>query len=396
MIEKYNRNDVPEGINHAEFGVICPTIQLTNSHSISHFTRTITAHNHVILPGGQSYTADSVTNPSEKFLAPCQTEFIDCCTGEFEGIVFPSEHAIMTSGGLLQESLWHSELFYTDWFRNDRTTNWQWRTNEGWPSPYQIEEPVNFCYHRFHYQYFHWLIDSLPRVWLLKARGRENKSAKWVVGPLDSPTKIASLGLFDIHPEDCLWQENPSVQFNRMIYSSFEFHEPIGTRPSFKDGIHHRGWWPDYLKELRERGVLRHGKPGGDLKIYITREDAYHRKIINGLDVDLLMDEFGFTRVTPGRLSFEDQIAMFSQARVIVGTHGAGMTNAIWAAPGAKLLEFMPAQLGDPGYRFLGQLCGHDYRCLFANTMEDARGIAYANIEIDIGTLRMAIRDILE
>lgn len=403
MIPRYARNAPPDDVDNSAFGEVCPTVSLADSHAISGVRRTITAHAPMDLPAGRAYRPDIGADIVDNFLGACRTEFVDYCTAGFEATVFPPENAVFASGAgpgggqIIEESLWHSELYFYEWFRNDRTTNWKWRVNRTWQPSLRISEPVNYCFHRFHFQYFHWLIDCLPRVWLLKNRGPEPKASKWVVGPLNTPMHVATLRLFDIPLEDCVWLEAPVVEFKQMIYSSFDFREPIKTRPSYNNGIHHRGWWPEYLKELRDRAVTKYAQPNvsRDLKLYITRDDSKHRLITNGPSVDALLHEYGFIRVTPGTLPFEEQVAIFSRARVIVGTHGAGLTNIIWAAPGAKVLEFMPCSLGDPGYRFLSQLCGHDYSCLFVRWFDDPRGVAYANIEVDMPTLRQALADLL-
>jgi hypothetical protein len=400
VMKPYSRQQPPDGMNHADFGVACPVINLSDSRATVPFGRTIRTYAPIDLPRGRSWTPELETKPVDFYLQACRVELADCVTGEFEATVFPPNHAVFASGPgggfLLDESLWHSDLFFSDWFRNDQTTQWRWRARRDWRPFARITAPVNYCYHIFQFQYFHWLIDCLPFVWLLKTRGNASKSAKWAVGPLRTPMHVACLRLFDIRPEDCVWLDFPVVEFSHLICAGFNFREPLKTRPSYHDGLHHRGWWPDYLNDLRDRAVTRHGKPGAarDLKLYITREDTQHRLIVNNAEVDALIEEYGFVRVTPGLLPFEQQVAIFSRARVIVGTHGAGMTNAIWAAPGAKLLEFMPSPLGDPGYRFLGQLCGHEYGCLFVKCMDHPRGVAFANIVVDVGLLRAALNEI--
>jgi Glycosyltransferase 61 len=401
LIAPYVRLQPPEGVDHSGFGEACSTLALTDSRSVTDFERTIYCHPSVDLPQGRAYTPPLDGEPADGFIRACRVEFADCCTGEFAATAFLPESALYASDSgaeyLVDESLWHSELFFSDWFRNDVTTDWKWRVKREWRPSLSVEEPINFCYHCFHYQYFHWLMDSLPRVWLLQRRRAAVSSAKWLVGPLNTPMHVATLRLFDVRPEDCVWFEPQVVEFKRSVHSVFRFHEPIGLRPSFNDGVHHKGWSPDYLQELRDRAIARHGHPTGpdNLRLYVARGDSGHRQIVNDSDVRALMEEFGFTIVTPGTLSFEQQVSMFSRARVIVGTHGAGMTNIIWAPPGARVLEFMPYSFGDPNYRFITQFCGHQYSCLYVKWLEHPRGIAYANIEVDIPTLRQALADVV-
>jgi capsular polysaccharide biosynthesis protein len=99
--------------------------------------------------------------------------------------------------------------------------------------------------------------------------------------------------------------------------------------------------------------------------------------------------------VEPGRMSFEEQVRIFAQAKIIVGAHGAGLTNVVWAAPGAELLEFMPEHLEDVGYRFLSVLAGHRHNCIRCRQFKHEHGPAFADIEVDIPILRAALSNLV-
>jgi capsular polysaccharide biosynthesis protein len=73
-------------------------------------------------------------------------------------------------------------------------------------------------------------------------------------------------------------------------------------------------------------------------RLYVTRRDA-RRRILNEDAVITLVGQYGFEVVCPGDLSVVEQVTHFSEASVIVGPHGAGFTNMIFAPEGATLVE---------------------------------------------------------
>ena len=44
----------------------------------------------------------------------------------------------------------------------------------------------------------------------------------------------------------------------------------------------------------------------------------------------MLVKDFGFSVVNPGKLDIKEQVRHFRNARVIVGVHGGALTNAVF------------------------------------------------------------------
>ena len=73
--------------------------------------------------------------------------------------------------------------------------------------------------------------------------------------------------------------------------------------------------------------------------LFLSRRDIGRRRVLNESALIEAAAPLGFERVVPGELSVAQQIAAFSSARVIVAAHGAGLTNMIFAPPGAVIVE---------------------------------------------------------
>lgn len=178
----------------------------------------------------------------------------------------PCHSALVRDGeesAIVSESLWHDQLFFTSPFRNDISTDWKWRINEDWSHSIRYDELVNHCYHRFNFQYFHWMMDCLPRAWMLQKYANHGH-AKWLVGPLDRPFHLPSLELLGIGLEDCLLVPHGSIaKFEKLVIPAFTFEEPLKTlRPNYDSGVHHIGWSAEYLDDIRRLAWDRYGGTG--------------------------------------------------------------------------------------------------------------------------------------
>lgn len=103
----------------------------------------------------------------------------------------------------------------------------------------------------------------------------------------------------------------------------------------------------DYLRRQllpASSSVGVYGK--GRKRLFIARRaTAGYRHLLNEAELEALFIEFGFEPIRPERLSLQQQIELFSQAEVIAGPTGAGMTNILFAPDHAKIICFMPRYL---------------------------------------------------
>jgi capsular polysaccharide biosynthesis protein len=97
-------------------------------------------------------------------------------------------------------------------------------------------------------------------------------------------------------------------------------------------------------------------------RIYISRRDIESFRYMRGEDeVEAVMKRLGFTIVRPQELAFDEQVATFARARVIVGPHGAGMTNAAFAPAGCLVFDICPDIWTSRWMVQLTQMFGHQY-----------------------------------
>lgn len=76
--------------------------------------------------------------------------------------------------------------------------------------------------------------------------------------------------------------------------------------------------------------------------LYISRANSQRRKIKNEEKLKKTLENLGIITIQLENLSLEQQIKTIYNARLIISTHGAGLTNLIFAQPGTKVIEFIP------------------------------------------------------
>ena len=97
-------------------------------------------------------------------------------------------------------------------------------------------------------------------------------------------------------------------------------------------------------------------------RLYVSRADAPDRRVRNEAELVDTLEEYGFKRFVPGEHSFEEQVRRFANAEVILGPHGAGLTNLIFS-PETTLVELF-GEYRNACFFALARGMGHDYACV--------------------------------
>jgi capsular polysaccharide biosynthesis protein len=128
------------------------------------------------------------------------------------------------------------------------------------------------------------------------------------------------------------------------------------------------GWALDFLREVLPTGPPEGGR--ADRKIFISRADARARRILNQAEVEAIVSHRGYDIVVPGEMTAREQIRVFGEASHVIGVHGAGLTNVLFCAPGARVLEILPALCAAWTYWVLSTQAGHRYHAVVADDPE--------------------------
>jgi capsular polysaccharide biosynthesis protein len=96
-------------------------------------------------------------------------------------------------------------------------------------------------------------------------------------------------------------------------------------------------------------------------KIYISRTDASLRRLANEQELCGYLRGLGFEIIVMSEHSWEEQIAIVSRARVVVGPHGMGLTHLAFNNGRPKVIEIFNPEVGSEAYALLCKSRGDDY-----------------------------------
>jgi capsular polysaccharide biosynthesis protein len=171
--------------------------------------------------------------------------------------------------------------------------------------------------------YYHWVIDNLPRL-LLARKFMDVSDLRIIVN-------------------------SPLLRYQRESLALLGFEEPQVMAANDVDALRfERTVLPSYLAattvaHLIVPQLLHSAFPQrrrySSKRVYFSRQDARYRRLTNEPDLTRLLERYGFVRYLPGELSFQEQIDLAYGAQAYVGVHGAAMANIAFCPAAAKIFE---------------------------------------------------------
>lgn len=123
-------------------------------------------------------------------------------------------------------------------------------------------------------------------------------------------------------------------------------------------------------------------------KLLYVERTAGTRSCSNSLELRQFFANRGWDIVDPGTLPLDQQIDLFASARLVVGVHGAALTNLLWMSPGARVLELMPSKRRNGCYASLAHVIGLHHETMVVNS--DRHG----KMSIPLGKLEQRVQRI--
>ncbi|VXD25014.1 tetratricopeptide repeat protein [Planktothrix paucivesiculata] len=237
--------------------------------------------------------------------------------------------------------------------------------------------------------YFHWMVDILPRLELLRQSGIKFDQIDWfLVNSYQAPFQRETLTRLGIPEFKILESDRFShIQAQQLIVPSW---------------AGYMGWLQPWAMDTLRRWFLPRGQnPGRNYpeRIYISRGDATYRRVLNEDEVIQFLRPWGFVTVQLETLSFAEQVALFAQAKVIMGAHGSGLTNILFCQPGTQVIEWMSPHYNRHYYWVISQYLGLEHYCLTGEGFScyPLRGLMYQNpLTEDIWLNLVSLKRLLE
>ena len=149
-------------------------------------------------------------------------------------------------------------------------------------------------------------------------------------------------------------------------------------------------WKAQCLRQLF--GVI--GRPRGKKRIYVARGGAPRRRVLNEAAVEKLLAGYGFISINPGALSVSEQVALFADAEIVAGPHGAGLTNCVFMAPGGAIVEMTHDQRVVWTYHEVAGAAGLSYACVINDAVLKNKDddVLFADFSVDLEALDAAVK----
>ena len=100
-----------------------------------------------------------------------------------------------------------------------------------------------------------------------------------------------------------------------------------------------------------------------------------------------------FTKYKVGQLSFEEQIYLFHNAKIIVGPHGAAFTNLVFCQPNTNVIEIMPKANPNKVNKTISKINNLKYQLITTPDLRDDQKIN-GDIKLNIRDLENALNNI--
>jgi hypothetical protein len=246
--------------------------------------------------------------------------------------------------------------------------------------PHEVSGTLGVIAGRGDLNWYHFLVDIVPRLALFETPGVPAPDA-WYV-PLRSGWQREVFELLGFLPRDGVIDADavPHVRAERLLVPGLPDVD-IRTPP----------WAVGFVRERLRPADL---ECVSGRRLYVTRGRLRHNRIVTNEDevVEMLAGR-GFEVVDPGQIeSVAEEIRIFGEAEVILGPHGAGLSNLLWASPGATVIEFFdPDYLNVSYWKLADSIPGVSYRYLLGTGRARTGTAVMSDITLDVGALERAL-----
>jgi len=230
--------------------------------------------------------------------------------------------------------------------------------------------------------YYHWICDVLTRLHMVLPR--LTPDIQVILPPRMTAWQSRSLELIGLPQNQWLqYTEKRPWKVEHLFYAS----------PVAMTGDHEAQSLQWMQGKILQACLTRREVPVGKRRLYVSRRRAAFRRIVNESELVPVLKKFNFDIIECESLSFDEQVRLFSDAEVVVGPHGAGLTNVIWCERGVKLFEIFEPGSVRRCYWSLAKTLDHDYACAIGRAVINPGG--EANLEVSLDEFESALEKLI-
>jgi capsular polysaccharide biosynthesis protein len=229
-------------------------------------------------------------------------------------------------------------------------------------------------------EYFHWMLDVLPKVEF------SIEKCKAILLPEKFNKTIFKESLSFFPELKIIWFDNKSTCLvkkaivPKMNLPSGNYHKEIL--------INLRNRFQDELETKVSNPENRH--------IYVSRGKAKNRKIINEMHLYEVLKKYGFEMVFFEDMSFIDQCTLAYQTEVLIGNHGAGLSNMLFMKPNSSIIEIRRENDDHNNCFFsLANTLNFDYYYFLTNPLNSMQS-RNANLEVNLHEFEILLKNVIK
>lgn len=245
--------------------------------------------------------------------------------------------------------------------------------NAGRDNKIDTESEVIFPLVYWYKSYYHWIADYLPKLRILDKYEKETgNKPKILIRNGSASYRTQSLELLGYSKDRIIEWDNDDRITSRAIFTNHRRNQADHSRQDYR-------WLRNQV--IDKIDIQEHSQKNE--YIYISRQGEKDgknvhndRSVIGFGKFKKLIESYGFQIVQAEKYSFEEQIQLFNSAKVIMGPHGAGLTNMVFADD-PLVIELFPDSKVIPLFSYLSDVLEFDYQAV---VVESENG----NLAIDI------------
>ncbi|AXG09705.1 glycosyltransferase family 61 protein [Haloplanus rubicundus] len=248
----------------------------------------------------------------------------------------------------------------------------------GLSSPKQCS---NYSYvtilHGRSHTYYQWMIYHLLKIRAAEYYKDKTGNEVHLIIPPDPPAYIKeSLQLLGYSENEYTEWNGKTIKVKKLIVPSFP--EPT----------------PKAIQWLRGRLLAQVSKEETVSKwVYISRQSADKRRVLNFQEIEQVLNEYNIEIIELEKYPLSKQISIIHNADGIVGPHGAGLVNMIWA-DNLTVVELF-GEVVDAPFFILADILGHKYKALSGKQVDSDKIHRDADFEIETKKLREILDSVI-
>lgn len=221
--------------------------------------------------------------------------------------------------------------------------------------------------------YYHWTVETLPKLRLLDRFRRETGREPTLLLPDDPPSwMLESFSLLGGDEFSVRYAKNPVYLAESVLVHSF-----IDTVSPEE-----HQWFKRQTAHLRDDSGIDQSR-----RVYVSRASARERRVNNYTALLDVLAAYGFETYRLEELSVAEQVQLFANAEVVVGPHGAGLSNLIYSED-VTVVELFGDNLKQ-NFSRIAETAGFEYHCLRGR--QDG-----PDIDVDVSRLSETLEHVID